>query len=223
MNFLSHYYFDQPSLDSNFVLGLVLPDLTKNFNKTWNIHPHKFHDELSSNEQLLSIYKGWQKHLLVDKHFHSSDFFKAETEKIKQLITPLLIGTPVRPFILAHIGLELLLDSLLIETEKVNIEQFYTHLQQANRSAVLNYLSINKIPEPSTFFTFFDRFVENRYLFSYTNYQQLVYALNRICYGVWGTNFSEETKKELQQVLTEYKDTLINHFMLIFDEIEAKI
>ncbi|AFD07756.1 hypothetical protein [Solitalea canadensis] len=223
MNFLSHYYFDQQAHDSNFVLGLVLPDLTKNFNKTWNIHPHKFHDKLSADQSLLSIYKGWQKHLMVDKYFHSSTFFKNETDKVKEVITPLLVGTQVRPFILAHIGLELILDSLLIETQKIDVAKFYTHLKQADRSILLNYLSINNILEPATFFSFYDKFVENQYLFSYTDYQKLVYALNRICYGVWGTHFTEETKEELQQVLTTYKDTLIDHFMKIFDEIESKI
>ncbi|MCO4292417.1 hypothetical protein NF867_06030 [Solitalea sp. MAHUQ-68] len=223
MNFLSHYYFDKDSINAHFVLGLVLPDLTKNFNKTWNIHPQKFIEQLSANAQLMEIYDGWQKHLLVDKLFHSSAFFKQETDKLKQFITPLLSGTLVRPFILAHIALELMLDSLLIENKKVDIQQFYTHLRDINQHTLVEYLRINAINQPESFLNFYNKFIENAYLYSYTDYSKLVYALNRICYSVWGTNFSEETKTELEQVLLQYKTELISKFTDIFDEITTKL
>ncbi|POY36733.1 hypothetical protein C3K47_10260 [Solitalea longa] len=223
MNFLSHYYFDKDSVNAHFVLGLVLPDLTKNFNKTWNIHPHKFIGQLSTNAQLMGIYEGWQKHLQVDKLFHSSGFFKQETDRLKQLITPLLIGTPVRPFILAHIALELMLDSLLIENKKVDTNNFYLHLSAVDQNKLLEYLRITGINQPENFLNFYNKFVEHAYLHSYTDYNKLVYALNRICYRVWGTNFSEETKTELEQVLLQYKTELISNFMDIFDEITPKL
>ncbi|UKJ06836.1 hypothetical protein [Solitalea lacus] len=223
MNFLSHFYFDKHATDSNFVVGLVLPDLTKNFNKTWNIHPHKFEQELSSDCQLNAIKMGWQKHLLVDKHFHSSLFFNEETTTIKSNISSLLNGTPVRPYILAHIALELMLDSLLIENQKIDVAIFYSHLRKVNQSVIVRFLKINGIQQADAFINFYIKFIENEYLFTYTNYEMLVYALNRICNRIWGSNFTDQTKAHLQQFLLRYRTDLNKKFMNIFSEVKANL
>ena|SRR2546428_10279740 len=223
MNFLSHFYFDQQSADPNFVLGLVLPDLAKNFNKTWNIHPHRFEDQLLIDKKLHSIYSGWQRHLLVDKLFHSSNFFEEKTAKLKELITPLLTDSPIRPFILAHIALELMLDNLLIDTGKVKVVHFYQNLELADRNSIVQFLEINNIEQPHTFFGFFDKFNEHKYLYSYTDLNKLVYALNRICYRIWKSNFSEETAMQLQKTLNQYRIDLKNDFMSIFENIQSQL
>ncbi|SMO78856.1 ACP phosphodiesterase [Solitalea koreensis] len=223
MNFLSHFYFDQQSADPNFVLGLVLPDLAKNFDKTWNIHPHLVEDQLLKNKKLKSVYLGWQRHLLVDKLFHSSPFFEEKTAELKKLITPLMEDSPVRPFILAHIALELLLDNLLIDTEKVEVADFYRNLESADRDNIVQFLAINSIEQPQTFFNFFDKFNEHKYLYSYTDLDKLVYALNRICYRIWKSDFSEEATIHLQKTLNQYKNTLKPDFMSIFKNIQSQL
>src|SRR6476661_8863886 len=109
MNFLSHYYFDQTTADPYQVLGVVLPDLLKNADKSANIHPEK-QPHLFEAAELHNILKGWQRHLQVDKLFHNSEFFVKHTGILKNELKPILVESPVRPSFLAHIAIELMLD-----------------------------------------------------------------------------------------------------------------
>ncbi len=100
MNFLSHCYFDRHTENPQRVLGVVLPDLLKNAKKEWSIRPEKHQDNYVDAE-VLQIYTGWKRHILVDKYFHSSDFFLEHTQKIGIVISPFLANSPARPFFVA--------------------------------------------------------------------------------------------------------------------------
>lgn len=114
MNYLSHFYFDQLSDDPYYILGIALPDLTKGHNRSWNIHPKPGEPETDPNFK--SILKGWERHLEVDRLFHSSGFFAENTELIKNELKNIPFkNKEIRPYVLAHILLELLLDSILIQ------------------------------------------------------------------------------------------------------------
>ena len=85
MNFLSHFYFDRETDNCYFILGTVLPDLLKNADKTIIIHPEKLtHPNINVN----SIIKGWNKHLEVDRYFHSSEFFLNPLARVKETVAP---------------------------------------------------------------------------------------------------------------------------------------
>ena len=90
MNFLSHFYFNRDTVNPELVLGCVLPDLVKNANKTWNIHPEKKVHLFNESQKLQSILTGWQRHLNVDRYFHSSDFFMEHTKAIRTAVVPIL-------------------------------------------------------------------------------------------------------------------------------------
>ena len=121
MNFLSHYYFERHNQNSNVVIGTILPDLVKNAEKEWNLFPQKNEKLFNKDLQLNSLLEGWKRHLEVDIIFHSSDFFNEQMAKLKQLLLPILKNSPVRPFFLSHIGVELVLDHLLVTNGKINI------------------------------------------------------------------------------------------------------
>ena len=89
MNFLSHFYFDRNTDNCYHVLGTVLPDLLKNADKTIILHPEKLHHE---NKSINFIIQGWKKHLLVDRYFHSSDFFLTHSHQLKKLLVPAIPG-----------------------------------------------------------------------------------------------------------------------------------
>src|SRR5258708_40311359 len=122
MNFLSHYYFDRDNTNSYHILGTVLPDLLKNADKSIIIHPEKLsHPDQAINDIII----GWRKHLEVDRYFHSSDFFISRSHQLKNLLVLAIEGSPVKPFFLGHVALELVLDNLLITTGKVTVSGFY--------------------------------------------------------------------------------------------------
>lgn len=221
MNFLSHYYFDRQITDSNMVLGMVLPDLVKNADKHWNLHPEKHPEKFEHDSQLRAILGGWRRHLAVDKYFHSSEFFLEHTQHIRTAIAPILVTSPVRPSFLAHISLELILDSLLILEGVIDPASFYKQLSEANRDSTRKFLKLNSIDDTDRFIRFFDEFVESAYLHSYRESQNIMYALNRICMRVWDNPLNETQKLQLTAILLDYQQELRLGFMHIFEDIDS--
>ena len=220
MNFLSHFYFDRERSDPEEVLGGVLPDLIKNANKAWNIHPEKKIHLFDDSEKMRSVLTGWKRHLAVDRYFHSSEFFTEHTQSIRKEIAPILAQSEVRPSFLAHIALELMLDSLLITNDKLNAFKFYEQLALADRKILTQFLELNAIADIARFYKFFDQFLEINYLHRYSESENLVYALNRICMRIWKDPLTEEEKFKLSVVFLDYQDHLAPDFMNIFIDLD---
>ncbi len=218
MNFLSHYYFDRLNTDSYHVTGTVLPDLLKNADKSANVHPEKLaHHE---HPYVNSLLDGWKRHLEVDRHFHSSDFFNYHSHQLKKTLTPATEGSPVKPFFLGHIALELILDNLLITTHKISVDAFYTHLDATKQEHLHSFWAFCKLHNPDTFFKFWDSFKQHRYLNTYAEAAQVAYALKRICMRVWKDPFTPAQEIILTNAVIDYRALLLPDFMAIFDEIE---
>lgn len=221
MNFLSHYYFECENHDANKVIGTVLPDLVKNANKDWSFYPQKNEEIFTTDAQLSSILIGWKRHLEVDMLFHSSDFFNRHTAKLKQFLVPILADSQVRPSFLAHIGVELLLDHLLVINRKIDINSFYSHLNNVDDAKLSTFLTKCGATETDHFFKFFNGFKSSRYLLSYQKIENISYALQRICMRLWAHPFDEKTVLLLTEKLVLYKEELEKDYLRIFVEIES--
>lgn len=220
MNFLSHYYFDRQSANCYHILGTVLPDLLKNADKTIVLHPEKLrHPTPAVN----AIIEGWQKHLDVDRHFHSSDFFVTHSRGLKGHLRPVIEGSPVKPFFLGHIAIELILDNLLLTTHKIRADDFYYYLGQCKKEVIREFLTFSGMVNPNVFINFFENFKKNRYLQTYTDTAQVAYALKRICMRVWQHPFTAQQESDMSQVIMSYRQQLQHNFMEIFTEIEGKL
>ena len=223
MNFLSHYYFDQQEKDCHLVIGIVLPDFIKNAHKDWNLNPQKEEHLFLDLPGEASILKGWKRHLEVDRLFHGSGFFIAQTAILKQLIKPVMHSGPVKPFFLAHIGLELILDHLLTIKNQVNINQFYDHLNAANSDSLESFLIKAGVSDMDVFMKFLNGFISSRYLLSYQKIENITYALNRICMRLWNEPFTSEQLDQLTESLLTYRDTITPDYMNIYQEIQKKL
>jgi hypothetical protein len=220
MNFLSHYYFDRDTPDCYFVLGTVLPDLLKNADKTVVLHPQKL---IHPNPKVNSIISGWNRHLLVDKHFHSAEFFLKHSHALKKLLAPAIAESPVKPFFLGHIAIELLLDNLLITSSKVNVNAFYDHLESCEDAVIRQFLFFAGMENPEIFFKFYNEFKRSRYLHTYINIGQITYALKRICMRVWRDPFTAQQETDMTELLLNYRIGLLPDFMSIYHELEMKL
>lgn len=220
MNFLSHFYFDRDTDNCYLILGTVLPDLLKNADKTIILHPEKLHHP---DKSVNSIITGWKKHLEVDRHFHSSDFFLTHSHQLKKLLAPAIEGSPVKPFFLGHIALELILDNLLLTTNKITVDGFYQHLEGCDTNVIAEFLTFAELANTSVFFKFYEGFKRSRYLYSYADTKEIAYALKRICMRVWSNPFTLAQEADMNGILTAYRSELEDNFMLIFDEIEGKL
>lgn len=223
MNFLSHYYFESSNTNSNEVIGTVLPDFVKNANKHWNLYPQKNEIVFVNEKPLNDILTGWKRHLKVDQIFHSSPFFNDQMAVLKQLLLPILTDSPVRPSFLAHIGVELVLDHLLVVNNHVNINQFYEHLATVDEDNLQKFLQKCGVERTEPFFKFFTSFKTSRYLLSYQKLENISYALQRICMRVWSHPFNEDTVLLLTEKLAIYKTLLAKNYLEIYSEIEAKL
>ena len=223
MNFLSHYYFERENPNENMVMGVVLPDFVKNAHKDWNLHPQKEEALFNTNPVHHSILNGWKRHLETDRLFHNSNFFIAQTATLKQLILPAVATGPVKPFFLAHIALELLLDHLLVSQGKINIQNFYEQLQQANTPALDLFLEKAKLPDLQLFSKFLNNFISSRYLLSYQKTENITYALNRICMRLWENPFTDNQLAILTEQLESFKQTITLNYLDIFTEIEISL
>jgi hypothetical protein len=220
MNFLSHYYFDRDTTDCYFTLGTVLPDLLKNADKTIVLHPEKL---VHANPKVNSIIAGWNKHLLVDKYFHTSAFFLHHSHTLKKLLAPAIAGSPVKPFFLGHIGVELILDNLLITTNKISVDDFYGHLDSCDVEIINEFLAFAGMKNTAVFAKFYEGFKQSRYLATYVNLGQVTYALKRICMRVWRDPFTSEHEEAMSEVILEYRLGLLDSFMEIYKEIGEKL
>lgn len=205
------------------ILGTVLPDFVKNAHKDWNFYPQKNESLFSHPQQLTSLLQGWKRHLEVDLIFHSSLFFQTETAKLKELLLPILNESPVRPSFLAHIGVELVLDHILVAHAQVNIDSFYNHLNKVDNPSLAEFLKRCGASEQEHFFKFLEGFKSSRYLLSYQKLENISYALQRICMRLWAHPFDESTLTLLTEQLEIYKLLLLNNYQEIFDEITSKL
>lgn len=223
MNFLSHYYFERNNTNSTIVIGTVLPDFVKNGQKQLNLYPQKKPELFIADKNLAQILEGWKRHLAVDQIFHSSDFFIQEMAKLKQLLLPILKDSPVRPSFLAHIGVELLLDHLLVINGKININAFYDHLNKVDDHDLKLFLNTCGAENTDPFFKFLNSFKSSKYLLSYQKLENISYALQRICMRLWAHPFEEQTVNLLTEQLAIYKISLAKNYQDIFEEIELKL
>ncbi|WP_316792294.1 hypothetical protein [Pedobacter frigoris] len=219
MNFLSHFYFDKHNPDENRVLGVVLPDFIKNAQKDINLYPLKEKHLFQEVKHQQSILKGWERHIQVDNIFHSSDFFKSQTNVLKQIILPVFENSPVKPFFMAHIGLELVLDHLLVTEGIIDINTFYDQLLKADKVALNDFLQKAGLTDTTIFFKFLDGFISSRYLLSYQKIENISYALNRICMRIWDNPFTDAQLAILTDKLFIFKNLINDQYLSIFDEI----
>lgn len=223
MNFLSHFYFDRLNTNANVVMGVVLPDLVKNASKESNLYPQKNEFLFLGNPDEEALLEGWKRHLAVDLFFHSSKFFLEKTTELKHLIIPVVEHTSVRPSFLAHIGLELLLDHLLIEHNLIQVHQFYDNLSSVKKESLSDFLEHCKLKNPEVFFKFLDQFISSKYLLSYQKLENISYALNRICMRLWPETLNEGQINQLTYQLTLFKEVLEKDFITIFKDIDDKL
>lgn len=222
MNFLSHFYFERANNDHDMVMGVVLPDLVKNAHKDWNLNPQKQEDMFSAEKRHASILSGWKKHLEVDRLFHCSDFFREQTAIVKEMILPAVTVGPVKPFFLAHITLELVLDHLLLTSGTINVHTFYRQLSLANSSELKSFMILAGIPDIVVFNGFLSGFISGKYLLSYQKPENISYALNRICMRLWPHPFTDAQMELLTSRIREYIKILAPDFLTIFRELEGE-
>lgn len=222
MNFLSHFYIDQDDEDSHFVLGLILPDLCRIFNKKWRVTNSKA--ELNS-DSCQSIHRGIQRHLVGDQYFHDSKLFLTSMESIKQslLSQGFMQGHKYQHFV-AHVMVELILDRVIVKKHPGVPKKFYEHLSNViDNELIVNLNSFNFVYDGKEFLSFFQNFVKHRYIFEYQYNERMIYALNRIYSRLVKQDFSPKDRTILNSLIDEYDDSFSKRYLQFFSDLKMEM
>ncbi len=168
MNFLSHFHFDR-NLDINYNLGLVFPDLYKNF-----INKKLLIDSNNKN----NFWLGCAQHIERDRKFHNSIFFKNLSDFTSNHLDKKV--NYERKWFLNHILLEIVLDRYLMDKYPNLCENFYDNLNKINLPEIINLLSTTNSFDTEVFEKKYSHFVKVHYIFSYKDNNKISYALQRI-------------------------------------------
>jgi len=178
MNFFTHFYFEQPEQNPEFVAGLTIPDLFKEYSAAYR--KIALGNAAYSNEKGL-VFAGIKAHIEADKFFHNSDFFKVCNEYIKIKLSE--IDRFERNFFLSHLFIELMLDRVLIK-QNPDLAVLYYRILNSFDFKIFEQLmkTINTTVNPSVLWERFIHFINSRYLLHYTNNEKWLYALSRVYY-----------------------------------------
>lgn len=207
MNFLSHFYFDRKENDPYFNFGLLFPDLLRNFIKGAKLKP-KF-DQTWDQKELISLDQGCTKHVYSDKIFHGWDGFEDGMQVVIDEIRNSNIEFR-KDWFIAHILVELVLDKILINRHPNLATQLYDDYEQVEMALVKKFITHYEIEGAEEFSKGFDHFMQVRYLESYREYTNIVYALGRIYTKMKLPPFSKEQKELLLVVAATTEKAMDN-------------
>ena len=158
---------------------------------------------VQTDAHLKEIHYGIEQHYAGDKWFHSSALFD---EKTKQA-TGFFVGsnlnrTRLRLSVIAHVAVEMLIDRQIVLQHHALCEQFYEKVNEADEKLISFYFdSIGQPLAKQQFFNTFNFFKQRRFLFLFTDLENVLFGLGRVYGNVTGTQFSEEEKRQFLATL----------------------
>ena len=194
MHYLSHYYVELPNDNPLFVAALAIPDLCSGFSRLYNSIIKK--SVLQLNE-LEPIQRGIEAHYAGDKRFHASVLF-AEYQRmlVAEFMHQGLNRERLRLSVLAHIGVEQLIDRQIVIQQPEICATYYRLLYKADLVMLSKYFDI-LLPESAKkriFSLDLVRLSNAQFISLFGELHYLVYGLNRTYQMVTGIEFTEDEK-----------------------------
>lgn len=180
MNYLSHYYIDYQHPSIYYKLGVVLPDLYRNFNA--DLRKPMFSSGIVWNNEHLQLVGGVKKHYYVDGIFHNLQKFKYWMDCVGSEMDSagLVVGYP-RRFFLSHIWVEWLIDRWLVKEKREVAERFYVEMDEVDEEVVKRFFGqMDRAEQGDVFFAKFRLLIQNRYLFLYPDNEKFTRALMNV-------------------------------------------
>lgn len=179
MNFISHFSLDRFHPDSEYLVGVCIPDLLSIYNRKLRIKhlSHHLHFPLP----LQKFYQGIVRHYDTDKIFHTCEFFERECNVVSADLRKMFPdGSAKRSFFVAHVLIEILIDKILIEEDNQLVRDFYFHLHKIGAVRITEMTQAFLDTPASTFSGFLQKFLDNEYLYHYESYEYIIFVLKRI-------------------------------------------
>lgn len=180
-------------------------------------------EDLTEAQRSLETGIAW--HLEVDKVFHSSSYFKTETERIEELLKNAEFTHLKRHYyFFAHILLEILIDRFLIVDGPELLNNFYESLSKVSLDEMEDYLKRKGYPiEEGRFKTYFERFLEKKFLKGYETDEGIVHVFNSIHDRVFKEGVPAGDKQRLDDSLERMHELLYPEYKKVFKSISPDL
>lgn len=189
--------------NDEFNTGLILPDVTRDFVKSFDI-------KIPENNVYQSYKNGCLIHYRADKLFHASDFFNGLLHHANKLMNEAAFNTDLnRKWFLAHILTEVMLDRILVKQHPDLLKAFYQSLSNINDAECKRFLSLFTNSTLDDFFNGFNHFRSVQYIYYYPDNIKFVYSLNRIMIKAGVGAMSEYNQEVLLQVALQMENYII--------------
>ncbi len=181
MNCFSHAYRFIDA-DPYFLVGTSIPDWLGMIDRKTRVRRERalpFADDVDATVSELA--RGIVQHHDDDKWFHESRAFAETHVAFTRQISRMLVNeSSFRPHFVAHIAIEMLIDSGLTEIDRGRLDQYYRQIQEVDATRV--EAIVNRIAPRSTttLAGFMPRYVREGFLYDYLRNDGLAYRVNRI-------------------------------------------
>ena len=216
MNYLAHYYFDHHKDDAYFNLGLIFPDIIRNIVKGTKLNLN-MEETLPDNEQ--SLLRGCIQHVQSDKVFHAWEEFHKAMEFVTHRIRESRHDIR-RDWFIAHILVELVMDHYLIHKQPDLATNLYTDLESVDTETLVAFLARHDFCNFDRFREGFDRFLKFRYLETYGESDNIVYALGQISTKMRLDPFTDKQKDLLKDIVLELTTQMPAYIGQLEDELK---
>lgn len=208
MNFLAHYYYDKIDNNADYTLGLLLPDLVRNFGKPLHHLPDL---SIFTSFEEKSLAQGFLQHIKSDKIFHQTEGFVLFNKQIISLLRNSGVEFK-RDWFLAHIFTELMLDRVILLCHSNLAESLYAELDSIDPATISTFFRSVKYTDIINYSIGFERFKKAAYLKSYVQPESVVFAMGKIAQKM-DINISEQSHKRVMMQIIETLENKMFTFM----------
>jgi len=221
MNYLSHYYIDRFHPSPYYKLGVILPDLYRNFNA--ELKKSVFSTGIVWNSEHQALVDGVKKHYRIDSIFHNLPEFKEWMELLSSKMNKALLeGKYERRFFLVHIWIEFLLDRLLIMRDPDLLTRFYADMDKIDEKVIKEFFNcIDRQTEGSVFFSKFRWVMENKYLYLYNDNEMFTGALLNLYQRTVRSVIPAADKPALMDISLEVEQLLAPRLDALFSKLSS--
>lgn len=221
MNFLAHYHTTKPDIEAYKLLGVLLPDMVKNFTKLYN---HQIENDFSSNvKEIQQMLEGIKLHMKGDDCFHNHSIFLDLESRAKDILVAQEEISVQRKFIIAHVLVELMIDQYIVNNHPKSVDLLYEKLETVDmNSANLFFEALNTSENVTHFKQNFSNFMRIKFLYKLKENEGLIFTLNIVFGKLLDYDFM--VQKELwNDIIEKIKENLSLQTPVLLDELKTKL
>lgn len=180
MNYFTHaiHHLNRPY----FAAGTAVPDWLSVADRRIRLRPRQLEPWFDSSDQIQAeVAAGAARHLHDDGWFHATRGFTEVTNELTLLFREALgADDKYHCGFLGHVGMELLLDSILIERHPEKINRYYDVLAEINPVEI--QVAVNRMAKEPTdkLAWFITLFRQKQFLRDYSDDERLLIRLNQV-------------------------------------------